>query len=57
MVPAASDLVVKVPGSQHNQGVCVFDTTDETIVQFSVLEAGENLHFTVMHLAKQIQMA
>lgn len=57
MVPAASNLVVKVPGSQHNQGVCVFDTTDETIVQYSVQEAGELLvHVAVMRLTKCTQL-
>ena len=55
MVPAACDLVVKVPGSQPNQGVCIFDATDETIVQFSVQEAGETMHLAVMRLAKHTQ--
>ena len=42
--PAAGNLVVKVPGAQHNQGVFVYDTPDETIVQFVAQKAGENIH-------------
>ena len=55
MVPAASHLVVKVPGSQPNQGVCIFDATDETLVQFSVQEAGNTMHLSIMCLAKHVQ--
>ena len=53
--PAASDLVVKVQGSEQNQGVCIFDATDETIVQYSVHKAGENMQLALMHLAKHTQ--
>lgn len=53
--PAASDLVVKVPGSQRNHGFCIFDTPDETIVQYSVQEAGENMRLAVMCVTKRLQ--
>lgn len=55
MQPAASNLVVKVPGSQRHHGVCIFDTPDETIVQYSVQEAGKNMRLAVMPPTKHIQ--
>ena len=42
--PAASNLLVKVPGPQRDQGNCIFDTEDETTVHFTAQEAGEYNH-------------
>ena len=56
--PAATDLVVKVPGALHDQGSCVFDTVEETIVQFTPQEAGEpQMSAEITQLGKRSHLA
>lgn len=50
--PAARDLLVKVPGGLHDQGSCIFDTVDETIVQFTPRQAGEYTFAQIMHVGQ-----